>query len=97
MPTYIGLYKLTDQGIKNIKDAPARVEMTSKALEAVGGRLIGFYATMGVHDYVVIAEGPDDETAFIQLLTIGMLGNVRTVTLKAFTQKQFADIVKKLP
>ena len=24
MPTYIGLYKLTDQGAKTIKDAPGR-------------------------------------------------------------------------
>jgi uncharacterized protein with GYD domain len=95
--TYVILMNLTDQGIKNVKEAPARVEMTSKALEAAGGRLVSFYATMGLYDYVVIAEGPDDETAFIQLLIIGMLGNARTITLKAFTQQQFADIVKKLP
>jgi len=97
MQTYIILMNLTDQGIKNVKEAPARIEMTSKALEAAGGRMVGFYATMGLYDYVVIAEGPDDETAFIQLLTLGMLGNARTITLKAFTQKQFTDIVKKLP
>jgi uncharacterized protein with GYD domain len=30
MPTYIGLYKLTDQGIKDIKDAPGRVEEAIK-------------------------------------------------------------------
>lgn len=97
MQTYIMLINLTDQGIKNIKEAPARVEMMAKSLEAAGGRLVSFYAVMGQYDYVAIAEGPNDETAFIQLMTLGMLGNARTVTLKAFKQGEFADIVKKLP
>ena len=30
------LINLTDQGIKNIKEAPARVEMMAKSLEAAG-------------------------------------------------------------
>ena len=97
MQTYIILINLTDQGIKNIKEAPARVEMMAKSLEAAGGKLVSFYAVMGQYDYVAIAEGPNDETAFIQLMTLGMLGNARTVTLKAFKQGEFADIVKKLP
>jgi uncharacterized protein with GYD domain len=33
MPMYIGLYKLTDQGIKNIKDAPQRIEEGIKGWE----------------------------------------------------------------
>ncbi len=97
MQTYIMLMNLTDQGIKSIKDAPARVEMMAKSLEAAGGKLVSFYAVMGQYDYVAIAEGPSDETAFIQLMTLGMLGTVRTFTLKAFKQGEFADIVKKLP
>jgi uncharacterized protein with GYD domain len=38
MPTYIILYKLTDQGIRNIKEAPQRIEEGTKALERSGGR-----------------------------------------------------------
>jgi len=97
MPTYVILMNLTEQGIKNIKGAPERIEMTSKALEAAGGRLIGIYSTMGQYDSVAIAEGPSDEAAMTQLLTIGMAGNVRTTTLKAFTKEEFAVIVKGLP
>lgn len=97
MPTYVILMGLTDQGVKDIKGAPARIEATSKALEAVGGKLIGFYVTMGQYDYVAIAEGPSDEVAMTQLLGLGMQGNVRTKTLKAFTKEEFAEIVKKLP
>ena len=56
MPTYITLYKLTDQGIKNIKDAPGRIEEAIKGFEAMGGKLTGFYAVMGEYDYVLLDE-----------------------------------------
>jgi uncharacterized protein with GYD domain len=97
MPTYVVLMNLTDQGVKNIKDAPERIEVNVKELEAVGGKLIGFYVVMGQYDYVAIAEGPSDEVAMIQALALSARGNVRTTTLKAFTKEEFAEIVKKLP
>jgi len=97
MPTYITLMNLTDQGIRNIKDAPKRTEAAIKAIEAAGGKVIGSYATMGQYDYVWIIEGPSDEAAMLQLLSTGMKGNVRTTTLKAFTKEEFAEIIKKLP
>ena len=97
MPTYVILMNLTEQGVKNVKEAPARIEATAKALEAVGGKLIGFYVVMGQYDYVAIAEGPSDEVALTQLLGLGMQGNVKTTTLKAFTKEELAEIVKRLP
>jgi uncharacterized protein with GYD domain len=97
MPLYIGLYKLTDQGIKNIKDAPKRYEQGVKAFEQMGGKVLGFYLTMGEYDYVSIGEAPSDEVMATFVLGLGGLGNVRTTTLKAFTTEEFADIVKKLP
>ncbi len=97
MPIYIGLYKLTDQGIKNIKDAPQRVEEAIKAAEALGGKSLGVYTVMGEYDYVSIGELPNDETALALALALGSRGNVRTTTLKAFTKEEFAEIVKKLP
>ncbi len=97
MPTYIVLYKLTDQGIRNIKEAPKRIEEGIKAIGAVGGKLIDFYSVMGEYDYVGIGELPNDETAVALALAMGSQGNVRTTTLKAFTKEEFAEIVKKLP
>ena len=47
MPTYIGLYNLTDQGIKNIKESPGRIEEGIKGAEAMGAKIIGFYSVMG--------------------------------------------------
>jgi len=97
MPTYISLMNLTDQGIKDIKNAPQRVEEAVKGLEAMGGKLIGFYTVMGEYDYVGIAEAPSDEVAMTFLLGLGSTGNVRTTTLKAFTKEQIAEMVKRLP
>ena len=97
MPIYIGLYKLTDQGIKNIKDAPQRIEEAFKGWEAMGGKVIGFYSVMGEYDYVAIGEAPNDEVAVTFALALGSQGDARTMTLKAFTREEFTDIVKKLP
>ena len=52
MHTYIVLMKLTDQGIRSVKDAPDRIEAAINSLEAVGGKLNGFYATQGEYDYI---------------------------------------------
>src|SRR6266702_3525488 len=63
MPTYISLVNLTEQGIKEVKNAPERLRFFDDAAKAAGGRLIGFYLVMGQFDYVVITEAPDDQTA----------------------------------
>jgi len=97
MPTYVILMNLTEQGIKNIKDAPARLGESTKAIEEAGGKLLAFYTVMGPYDYVAIAEGPSDEVAMAQLLSLGMAGYVRTMTMKAFTMEDFAEVLKKLP
>jgi uncharacterized protein with GYD domain len=97
MPIYIILYKLTDQGIKNIKDAPKRIEEGIKGIEAMGGKVLGFYPVMGEYDYVSVGEAPNDEVVMTFLLALGSGGNVKTTTLKAFTTQEFASIIKKLP
>jgi len=63
----------------------------------MGGKLIGFYATMGEYDYVAIGEIPSDELAMTFALALGSQGNVRTTSLKGFNQQEFTAIVQKLP
>ena len=96
MPTYITLYKLTDKGVKNIKDAPKRYQEGVKLWEAKGGKVLGFYATMGKYDYVGIAEAPDDETVAKVALTIGSIGAIRTETLRAYTEDEYRNIIAAL-
>ena len=97
MPNYVILMKLTDQGAKTIKDAPGRMEAGIKAFEKMGGKVIGFYAVMGEYDYVGVGEAPSDEVATTFALALGLLGNVKTTTLRAYTKEELAAMVKKLP
>ena len=97
MPTYITLYRFTDQGINAIKDIPQLIEEAIKEYEAMGGKVIGVYAVMGEYDIVGIGELPNDEAAMTFALGLGSRGNVRSTTLKAFTKEEFAGMIKKLP
>jgi uncharacterized protein with GYD domain len=97
MPTYVCLMNFTDQGIRTVKEAPKRLPEAIKGLEAMGGKLVCMYVTMGAYDYVGIAEAPNDEVAMAFLLGLGAAGNVRTTTMKAYSIEQFAEVVKKLP
>ena len=97
MATYIALMKLTEQGIKEIKDAPQRIAENIKQLEVMGGKLVALYAVMGEYDYVGIADAPSDEVALTFLLGLGANGQVRTTTLKAFSTEQFIEVIGKLP
>jgi uncharacterized protein with GYD domain len=96
MATYVALINYTDQGIRNIKDGPARLDATKKAFQAAGAERKQFYLAMGRHDIVLVAEAPNDETVAKLLLQIGSLGNVRTETLRVFTEPEFRKIVSTL-
>lgn len=97
MPQYISLFTYTQKGIENVKQGPLRVAAARKAWKAAGGKLVSFYLTMGRYDGVIISEFPDDETAAKAALTTGALGNVRTETLRAFTEEAFKKLVGGLP
>jgi len=97
MSTHIVMMKLTDQGAKAIKDAPARIDDSIKTMEKMGGKLIAFYLTTGEYDYIGIGEVPNDEVLLTFLLGLGTTGTVRTTTVRAFSREELAAAVKKLP
>jgi len=94
--TYVILMNLTEQGVKTIKDAPKRIDAMGKVIEKAGGKLVAMYTTLGEYDYVAVAEVPSEAVGMQLLFTLGMMGNVRTKTLRAFPKQEFAKIVKKL-
>jgi len=96
MPTYIVLANFTDQGIRNVKDTSKRADAFKKEAEKRGVTVKDFYWTMGQCDAVTIVEAPNDETITELLFYLGSLGNVRTQTLRGFSQEEIAQITKKL-
>jgi uncharacterized protein with GYD domain len=97
MPTYVTLLKFTKKGIEGINDAPKRVEAARQIAKAGGAEIKSVLYVMGRYDAVVISEAPDDETAVRLSLGGAMQGNVTSETLRAFTDVEFAKIVKQLP
>jgi len=97
MATYIILGKYTEQGMRNIKQSPQRIDTVRGAFEAAGGRMPAFYLTMGRYDFVSVGEAPDDETFTRVLLNIAASGNVMTETLKAFPEADYRRIIASLP
>lgn len=96
MPHYIVLGKWTEQGIRNVKDAPKRAENTRRMIEQSGGKIQLFY-TIGEYDFVEIFEAPNDETMMKTLVWLGSQGAVRTTTLKAWTESEGAKVIGQLP
>ena len=97
MPTYINFLSFTEQGVKTIKGLTARIAVGRQAIEANGGKLIQYYLTFGAQDAVIVLEAPDDETvASIALATAG-LGNIRTASMRAFTEAEIPGVLSKMP
>ena len=96
MPSYVMLANWTDQGARQIKDSPRRVDSARKALAEMGGEFKALWMTMGEYDLIVVYEAPDDAVAARFTLLLGMLGAVRTKTLKAFPEAAYREIVASL-
>ena len=96
MATYIALSNFTDQGIRNVKDSTKRADAVAKAAKKFGCKLTQIYWTLGAHDLVATIEAPDDASATAFALAIGMQGNVRTQTLRAFSKDEMNEILGKL-
>ena len=97
MSTYIMLADFTDQGIRNIKESPKRANAARDLAGACGAEMKDLFLTLGDHDFVVMVEAPNDEAVAKFALKLGALGNIRTKTLKAFSEPEYRTIVESLP
>ena len=97
MPTFITFVNWTDQGIRNIKEAPHRAEAARALLQKMGGKVKDIYITSGSQDIVFIADAPDGDIMAKFALAVGSQGNVRTNTTRAWSENEFAKIISELP
>jgi uncharacterized protein with GYD domain len=96
MPNYVMLANWTDQGMRAIDESPKRIDIARKTLEEMGGRFLSFFMTMGQYDLVITYDAPDDAVAARLSLILGKLGNVKTVSMKAFPEEAYRQIVNTL-
>jgi uncharacterized protein with GYD domain len=96
MPTYISMLRYTQQGISAVKNAPVRIDAAKEAYKKAGGELKSIYLTLGQYDLVVIAEMPNDEAVARMALALGAQGNIRSETMRAFTEAEFKKVAGTL-
>ncbi len=92
LANFVVLGNWTEQGIKNIAEAPNRIKTTHLMVEKAGGKMQLYY-TLGEYDWVMVVEVPSDEAMAAILACLGSMGNVRTRTLKAWTEAEGAKIL----
>lgn len=96
MPTYVSLMKWTDQGIRAVKDTVERYRQASAMAEQMGGKITATYWTQGAYDVVAVHEWPDEDSAMAFLLRLGMAGNLRTETLRAYSVSDMERILQRV-
>ncbi len=96
MTTYVCLANWTQKGIESVKEDPARLDAAREALEEQGVTLRDLYMTVGQYDFVMTLEASDDAALAKSLLALAQAGNVRTTTLRAFSESEFREIIGSL-
>ncbi len=96
MATYIMLANWTEQGIRNVKDSPGRLDAARQLCKKHGAEIKQVFMTMGTYDLVVMVEAPGDEAVAKVALALGAAGNIRTTTLKAFNEAEYRQLTSSI-
>jgi uncharacterized protein with GYD domain len=97
MARYVTLYNFTDQGIRAVKESPARARAAIEVAQKAGMKVLGFYYTVGPYDMVVVSEADNEKVANAFALKTASQGNVRSVTMRAWDMDEFEEIVGLMP
>jgi uncharacterized protein with GYD domain len=87
----------TDQGIRNVKDAPKRAQAARELAKKVGVEFKEIYLTSGESDMIAILESPNGDNVAKFAMAVGALGSVRTKTARAWTQAEMQKLISELP
>ena len=96
MPKYVILVNWTDQGAKNVKDTVSRYQAAKQMVENKGGTFEMALWTQGPYDLVTVTDVPDEETGTAVNLMLATTGNIRTLTMRAFTEDEMTGIIGKM-
>jgi uncharacterized protein with GYD domain len=97
MPTFILSLNWTDQGIRNVKDAPKRAQAARDLAKKVGVEIKDVYLTSGANDLLLILDAPDGDSVAKFALSMGSQGNVRTSTARAWREAELQKLIAELP
>jgi uncharacterized protein with GYD domain len=94
MPTFLVQFSYAPHAVKAMVDHPQdRTAPAQAIVEAVGGRMLGFWFAFGSFDGVLLMEGPDNSTAAAVAMAVGASGtmsNIETTVLLDIDEAQAA-------
>jgi uncharacterized protein with GYD domain len=93
MAKYLMLGNWTDQGARNAKETAKRARAAREAFAAMGVNAREWFFTLGQYDVVLTVEAPDDETMTRAALWLASQGNMRTATMRGFSEKEMEAIL----
>jgi uncharacterized protein with GYD domain len=93
---YVVLARWTDQGVRTVRETVQRAQQFRMDCERRGIKVHDFVWTQGRYDTVFSLEAPDELTMMAAMLALGNLGNARTETLRAFTENEMEEALRKM-
>jgi uncharacterized protein with GYD domain len=96
MSAYMLLCNFTDEGIRTIKEVPKRRAAAQELGKKFGVDIKAGYLAIGAYDLVIHAESASDDAIAKFLLSLASKGNVRTTTVKVFTQEESDKIIAEV-
>ena len=87
----------TDQGIRAVKEVPKRMQAARAAAKKLGIDFKHAFLTSGESDLLVIVDAPNGDAVAKFAMMTGSLGNVRTRTVRAWTEAEMTKLISELP
>jgi len=97
MPMFMMYLSWTEQGIRNIKDAPKRAQSARELAKKMGITIKEIYLTSGDNDLVVMVDTPNGDNVAKFAMALGAQGNVRSRTVSAWPESEMHKLISELP
>jgi uncharacterized protein with GYD domain len=95
MAIAVSLLNWTDQGIRNIKDAPQRRKAFSELCQKHDVKIREQLITIGPYNMLFVLEGSEESLGAV-MITLQKRGNVRSMSMRAMTPETFTKILEKV-
>ncbi len=96
MAIYVVLANFTDQGIRGVKETTRRAQGFRDAASGMGIKVKDIYWTLGSYDVVLTLEAPKDEDVAALMMKVGSLGNLKSQTLRAFSESEVGSLLARI-
>ena len=97
MPKYLYHGSYTATGAEGVlkEGGSGRTKAATELIESVGGTMEALYWTFGHHDFIVIADMPDQAAAAAVSLKVGASGALRVTTTPLLTAADVDEIAAR--